>query len=67
MFDKLMDHAAQARPGDRVTILGPADPDNRNLAFRPPGDAGCVLIAADETTLSVLPSTDDYRPHPLLP
>jgi NADPH-dependent ferric siderophore reductase len=43
--------AARARPGDRVTILGPTGPDNGGVDFRPPPEADWVLIAADETAL----------------
>ncbi|MEV6560164.1 siderophore-interacting protein [Nocardia sp. NPDC051756] len=54
--------AAQAQPGDRVTILGPADSNNRSVAFRPPVDAGCVLIAADETALPAATSILESLP-----
>jgi NADPH-dependent ferric siderophore reductase len=43
--------AARARPGDRVTILGPTGPDNGGVDFRPPPEADWILIAADETAL----------------
>ncbi|MFI6043973.1 siderophore-interacting protein [Nocardia sp. NPDC051321] len=54
--------AAQAQPGHRVTILGPSDGDNRSVAFRPPRDAGCVLIAADETALPAASSILESLP-----
>ncbi|PXX54719.1 NADPH-dependent ferric siderophore reductase [Nocardia tenerifensis] len=54
--------AARARPGDRVTILGPSDGDNRSVSFRPPDDAGCVLIAADETALPAAESILESLP-----
>lgn len=43
--------AARARPGDRVTVLGPVANDNRAVRFRPPHGTDWVLIAADETAL----------------
>lgn len=43
--------AAQARPGDRVVMLGPAVEDNRSIGFRPPADTDWVLLTADETAL----------------
>ncbi|GAA5043007.1 siderophore-interacting protein [Nocardia callitridis] len=43
--------AATARPGDRVTILGPVEANNRSVAFRPPEHTDYVLIVADETAL----------------
>ncbi len=43
--------AARARPGDRLTALGPCDADNRGIDFRPPQDADWILITADETSL----------------
>ncbi|TDC76340.1 siderophore-interacting protein [Micromonospora sp. KC606] len=46
--------AGRARPGDRVVLLGPAEPDNRSVCFRPPSDTDHVLLAADETGLPAL-------------
>jgi NADPH-dependent ferric siderophore reductase len=43
--------AQAARPGDRVTVLGPAVADNAGVDFRPPAGTDWVLIAADETGL----------------
>jgi NADPH-dependent ferric siderophore reductase len=43
--------AARALPGDRVTMLGPCDPENKSIGFRLPAPADWVLIAADETAL----------------
>lgn len=43
--------AARARPGDRLVLLGPAEPDNRSVCFRPPPGTAQVLLAADETAL----------------
>jgi NADPH-dependent ferric siderophore reductase len=43
--------AARARPGDRLTALGPTSTDNRGVDFRPPQGTDWVLITADETAL----------------
>ncbi|MFS8202530.1 siderophore-interacting protein [Streptomyces sp. CWNU-52B] len=43
--------AADARPGDRVALLGPSVADNGAIRFRPPADADLVLLWADETAL----------------
>ena len=43
--------ASRARPGDRVTVFGPAVEDNGGIDFRPPGDTGWVLLTADVTAL----------------
>ncbi|MGW7366266.1 siderophore-interacting protein [Streptomyces sp. NPDC054841] len=43
--------AQKASAGDRVTVLGPAVPDNTAVRFRLPDDADSVLIWADETAL----------------
>jgi NADPH-dependent ferric siderophore reductase len=43
--------AAEAAPGDRVVLLGPAVEDNKSVCFRPPPQADWMLIAADETAL----------------
>ncbi|RAJ59830.1 NADPH-dependent ferric siderophore reductase [Streptomyces sp. Amel2xB2] len=43
--------AATARPGDRVTILGPTVEDNGGVDFRPPAGTDWVLISGDETAL----------------
>lgn len=68
--------AANAGPGDRVTVLGPAIEDNGGVDFRPPDDAEWALIVADETALPAaagilewLPATMRARvwievPHP---
>ncbi|QBS44648.1 siderophore-interacting protein [Nocardia sp. CS682] len=54
--------AARAQPGDRVTILGPCDSNNRSVAFRPPSEAGWVLLAADETALPATASILESLP-----
>ncbi|MFC7221351.1 siderophore-interacting protein [Streptomyces polyrhachis] len=43
--------AAQASPGDRIAVIGPAVADNAGVRFRRPEEAAWVLIAADETAL----------------
>lgn len=43
--------AARARPGDRLTVFGPAVEDNDGVDFRPPEDTGWVLLTCDETAL----------------
>ncbi|MFG2086381.1 siderophore-interacting protein [Spirillospora sp. NPDC048824] len=45
--------AAAARPGDRVTILGPTGSDNGGYDFRPPPGSP-VLIAGDLTALPAI-------------
>ncbi|WP_225831937.1 siderophore-interacting protein [Streptomyces sp. NK08204] len=43
--------ASRATPGDHVLLLGPAVADNRAIRFRPPGDAGLVVLWGDETAV----------------
>jgi NADPH-dependent ferric siderophore reductase len=43
--------ARAARPGDRVTLLGPAVADNKSVCFRPPEGTNWVLLSGDETAL----------------
>ncbi|MEU3250068.1 siderophore-interacting protein [Streptomyces sp. NPDC006997] len=43
--------AAQAAPGDRVLLIGPAVADNRAIRFRPPEDTDLVVLWADETAV----------------
>ncbi|MFE5741323.1 siderophore-interacting protein [Streptomyces celluloflavus] len=43
--------AAHARPGDRVSVLGPAVEDNGGVDFRPPAGTDWVLLTGDETAL----------------
>ncbi|MCX4751581.1 siderophore-interacting protein [Kitasatospora sp. NBC_01287] len=54
--------AAQAAPGDRVVLLGPAVADNRSVGFRPPPESDWVLIAADETALPAVGGILDWLP-----
>lgn len=46
--------AAGARPGDRVTVLGPAHDDNGGVDFRPPPGTDWVLLSGDETALPAI-------------
>ncbi|WP_037606341.1 siderophore-interacting protein [Streptacidiphilus rugosus] len=43
--------AAAARPGDEAVALGPVEPDNAGVDFRPPPATDWVLLAADLTAL----------------
>lgn len=43
--------AATARPGDRVTVLGPTVEDNAGVDFRPAPGTDWMLISGDETAL----------------
>jgi NADPH-dependent ferric siderophore reductase len=43
--------AAEARPGDRVLALGPTEPNNGGIDFRPPPGTDAVLLAGDLTAL----------------
>ncbi|MFH8633219.1 siderophore-interacting protein [Streptomyces lydicus] len=46
--------AAQARPGDRLTVLAPAVEDNGGVDFRPPPGTDWILITGDETALPAI-------------
>ncbi|MGW8380314.1 siderophore-interacting protein [Streptomyces sp. ODS28] len=46
--------AATARPGDRVTLLGPVVEDNGGVDFRPPEGTDWVLLSGDETALPAI-------------
>ncbi|WP_194908630.1 siderophore-interacting protein [Catenulispora rubra] len=54
--------AAEAVPGDRVVLLGPAFEDNRSIGFQLPQDADWVLIAADETALPAAAAILEWLP-----
>lgn len=43
--------AADAAPGNKVLLLGPAVADNRAIRFRPPQDADLVVVWGDETAV----------------
>ncbi|MEW9519213.1 siderophore-interacting protein [Streptomyces tubercidicus] len=46
--------AADARPGDRLTVLAPAVEDNGGVDFRPPSGTDWILITGDETALPAI-------------
>lgn len=54
--------AANAAPGDRVLLLGPAVADNRSVCFRPPAGTATVLLAADETALPAAAAILEWLP-----
>ncbi|WP_046471586.1 siderophore-interacting protein [Allosalinactinospora lopnorensis] len=54
--------AARARPGDRVTVLGPVVEDNGGVDFRPPPGTDWTLIAADETALPAVAGILEWLP-----
>lgn len=57
--------AAEAAPGDRVVLLGPAAEDNKSVGFQPPEGTDWVLIAADETALPAAASILEWLPEHL--
>ncbi|MEU4921965.1 siderophore-interacting protein [Streptomyces parvus] len=54
--------ARAAAPGDRLTVAGPAEPDNTAVRFRPPADTDWVLIRADETALPAAAAVLEWLP-----
>lgn len=54
--------AAQAGPGDRAVVLGPAIADNTAVRFRPPQDTDWVLMWADETALPAAAAALEWLP-----
>jgi NADPH-dependent ferric siderophore reductase len=54
--------AVTARPGDRVTILGPVVDDNAGVDFQPPSGTDWVLITGDETALPAVAGILDWLP-----
>ncbi|MFE9738064.1 siderophore-interacting protein [Streptomyces sp. NPDC006477] len=54
--------AAQAQPGDRVVVLGPAIAENTGVRFQLPEDADSVLIWADETALPAASAILEWLP-----
>ncbi|OEU89251.1 sialic acid transporter [Streptomyces abyssalis] len=54
--------AATARPGDRVTILGPTVDDNGGVDFRPAPGTDWVLISGDETALPAVAGILEWLP-----
>ncbi|MFE9607125.1 siderophore-interacting protein [Streptomyces sp. NPDC006012] len=54
--------AANARPGDRVLVLGPVVADNRAIRFRPPEDTDLVVLWGDETAVPAATSVLESLP-----
>ncbi|WP_406861095.1 siderophore-interacting protein [Streptomyces sp. HUAS MG47] len=54
--------AQQAKPGDRVVLLGPAVAQNTGVRFQLPDDADSVLIWADETALPAASAILEWLP-----
>ncbi|MFF3326168.1 siderophore-interacting protein [Streptomyces sp. NPDC002889] len=54
--------ALAAERGHRVTVLGPAVPDNTAVRCRPPEDTDWVLIWADETALPAAAAILEWLP-----
>ncbi len=54
--------AQRARPGDRVTVLGPVVEDNGGVDFRPPPGTDWVLVTGDETALPAIAGILDWLP-----
>ncbi|MFI6469354.1 siderophore-interacting protein [Streptomyces sp. NPDC050516] len=54
--------AGAARPGDRVTVLGPAVADNTAVRFRPPAGTDSVVIWADATALPAAAAILEWLP-----
>ncbi|MGW2203926.1 siderophore-interacting protein [Streptomyces sp. NPDC001774] len=54
--------AQQAKPGDRVVVLGPATAPNTAVRFQLPDDADSVLIWADETALPAAAAILEWLP-----
>ncbi|SCK53203.1 siderophore-interacting protein [Streptomyces sp. WMMB 322] len=54
--------AATARPGDRVTLLGPTVHDNAGVDFRPAAGTDWVLISGDETALPAIAGILEWLP-----
>jgi NADPH-dependent ferric siderophore reductase len=56
------DRRRAGRPGDRLTVLGPAAGDNGGVDFRPPEGTGWVLLTADETALPAVAGILEWLP-----
>nr|WP_306339968.1 siderophore-interacting protein [Streptomyces sp. AS13] len=54
--------ALAASPGDPLTVLGPASPDNPAVRFRPPAGTDWVLIRADESALAAAAAVLEWLP-----
>jgi NADPH-dependent ferric siderophore reductase len=54
--------AAEAAPGDRAVLLGPASEDNRSIGFQLPLGTEWVFLAADETALPAAAGILEWLP-----
>ncbi|MGW6565749.1 siderophore-interacting protein [Streptomyces sp. NPDC054975] len=54
--------AQQAKPGDKVVVLGPAVAENTGVRFQLPPDADSVVIWADETALPAASAILEWLP-----
>ncbi|MEU5975043.1 siderophore-interacting protein [Streptomyces sp. NPDC047315] len=54
--------AAQAEPGQRAMVLGPAVADNTSVRFRPPHGTDWTLIWGDETALPAVAAILEWLP-----
>lgn len=54
--------AQQAKPGDRVVVLGPAVAENTAVRFQLPADADSVVLWADETALPAAAAILEWLP-----
>jgi NADPH-dependent ferric siderophore reductase len=54
--------AAAARPGDRVSFLGPVEGDNACVDFRPPPGTDWILLSGDETALPAIAAILGWLP-----
>jgi len=46
--------ALRCLAGDRITALGPSEPDNAGIDFRPPQGTDWILLAGDESALPAI-------------
>lgn len=54
--------AVTARPGDRITLLGPVVAENAAVDFRPPPATDWVLLSGDETALPAVAGILEWLP-----
>jgi len=57
--------AAAANPGDRAVVLGPSEPDNQGVDFRPPTGTEWVLLAGDSSALPAIGGILSWLPPEL--